>query len=66
MPARKLVNSSHLYKVVFDSIHEAVSILDTEYRILGANGAFLAELGFEESEVVGRKCFEVTHKRDLM
>ncbi len=65
MPVRKLVNSSHLYKVVFDSIHEAVSILDTEYRILGANGAFLAELGFEESEVVGRKCYEVTHKRDL-
>jgi diguanylate cyclase (GGDEF)-like protein/PAS domain S-box-containing protein len=49
-------------RTVMDSIDDAISILDvSDYRIIGCNAVFLKQVGLPEADVVGRKCYEVTH-----
>jgi PAS domain S-box-containing protein len=57
-------NKDSLQKIILDSMNDAVSIVDaSNFRILGVNRTFLEDLGFAEEEVVGRPCYEVTHRR---
>lgn len=51
-------------ETVINSIDEAISIIDIrDYSIIGVNRRFLKDLGLEEKEVIGRHCYEVTHRR---
>lgn len=44
------------------SIDDAVSIVDVnDFRILGANAAFLASVGLTEAEVLGQPCYELIY-----
>jgi len=50
-------------ETVINSIHEAISIIDIrDYTIIGVNQKFLEDLGLEEKDVIGRPCYEVTHR----
>ncbi len=62
--ARELQRSHDFVKTVLDSMRDAISIVDAEdFKIVGANTVFLREFRLSEDEVVGRKCYEVTHHR---
>ena len=51
-------------KTVMDSIDDAISIIDvSNYRIIGCNAVFLKQVGLAEADVVGRKCYEMTHNK---
>ena len=52
-------------RTVLDSMHDALSIIDTkDFRILSVNKQFLKNYGYESgSEVLGRTCYELTHNR---
>jgi PAS domain S-box-containing protein len=55
---------ANLQKIILDSMNDAVSIVDAStFRILGVNRTFLKDLGFTEDEVIGKHCYEVTHRR---
>ncbi len=57
--------SSEFAKTILDSITDSVSIINTDdFRIIGANRKFLEDFGKDESDIIGRTCFEVTHNRD--
>jgi diguanylate cyclase (GGDEF)-like protein/PAS domain S-box-containing protein len=48
---------------VFNSMHDAISVLDADtYKIIDVNAAFLSIHGFEKEDVVGKTCYEVTHR----
>jgi PAS domain S-box-containing protein len=50
-------------RAVFDSLKEAISIIDPiTMRIIFVNNAFLQEVDMEEEAVTGRLCYEVSHK----
>ncbi|MDP2900192.1 MAG: PAS domain-containing protein [Candidatus Bathyarchaeota archaeon] len=54
---------SDVSSVVFDSISDGILVIDPDdYTVLTANRAVLEELRMEEAEVVGRPCYEVTHR----
>jgi len=49
---------------VLDSVDEGFIVVDRSYRILAANRAFCNGVGHGMDGVVGRKCYEVSHRRD--
>lgn len=51
-------------ETVINSIDEAILIIDIrDYSIIAVNRRFLKDLGLEEKEVIGRPCYEVTHRK---
>jgi PAS domain S-box-containing protein len=62
---KSLRRSFTVTKTIIDSMNDAVSLIDVrDFRIIGVNRVFLKEYGFsDESEVVGKHCYEITHRR---
>lgn len=48
----------------FNSISDFVFILDAENNIVKVNKAFLDILGLKKEEVIGKKCYQVVHKKN--
>jgi two-component system cell cycle sensor histidine kinase/response regulator CckA len=53
-----------LLSSVLDGIGEGVVVMDREYRILTANKGYLVQAGSDIEDVVGRHCYEVSHRFD--
>jgi diguanylate cyclase (GGDEF)-like protein/PAS domain S-box-containing protein len=61
---RELQQSHDFVKTVLDSMSDPISIIDPgDFTIIGANTVFLREFKLSQDEVIGRKCYEVTHHR---
>jgi diguanylate cyclase (GGDEF)-like protein/PAS domain S-box-containing protein len=61
---RELQQSHDFVKTVLDSMSDPISIIDPgDFTITGANTVFLREFKLSKDEVIGRKCYEVTHHR---
>ena len=48
---------------IMEGLGDGVIVIDRDYTILDANVAAAASLGVEKSDMIGRKCFEVAHRR---
>ncbi|MBI5538316.1 MAG: sigma 54-interacting transcriptional regulator [Deltaproteobacteria bacterium] len=48
-----------MYPIIFDSIHEGVFTVDSEFRITSFNRAAERITGTRRSAAIGRKCYEV-------
>ncbi|MBI4285025.1 MAG: PAS domain S-box protein [Chloroflexi bacterium] len=61
--AEEAVRRAHEFQAtVLNATNDAVSLIDTsDYRILGVNHAFLKQHEVKETEVIGKKCYEVIH-----
>lgn len=56
--------SKEFTKTIFDNVNDSISIVDVEnFNIIDANKKFLDSLNVKKEDVVGKKCYEVTHKR---
>jgi PAS domain S-box-containing protein len=66
---RKLVKdalkkSMEFSETVFNSINDAISVIDVnDFRIIHVNSFFLKSYGLKKEEVIGKTCYEITHKR---
>jgi PAS domain S-box-containing protein len=49
---------------ILDEIDEAAFLLSKEFRIIGANKAFLNMLGLDKNKVLGEHCYKLTHNID--
>jgi PAS domain S-box-containing protein len=49
-------------QTVFNGIQDLILVITPDQVILDANDAFLRQMGYDRSEVVGKKCFEVYHQ----
>jgi len=57
--------SKEFSEAVINSMKDAISVIDVnDHRIIDANSVFLDNYGMKKEEVVGKKCYEVTHKRN--
>lgn len=60
----ELRNLKNFTDSVLNGISDAVSVIDVkDYKVVSANKAFLNILGMSMEEVVGKPCYELTHKR---
>jgi two-component system NtrC family sensor kinase len=54
------------YKSIMNElIQEDVMVIGFDYRILDVNDSLLKRLGLERKEVIGRHCYEITHRQGL-
>ncbi|MCG2773960.1 MAG: PAS domain-containing protein [Desulfobacterales bacterium] len=56
-----LIDAAAKWRTTFDSIVDAVSLMDREHTILQCNQAMADLVGKPFSEIVGRPCWEVVH-----
>ena len=57
----KLLAAAQEWRTTFDTIGDAVCLLDRENRILRCNQAMAGMLGKPFSEIIGRPCWELVH-----
>ena len=58
------LRAANFSRTVLNSMKDAVSVIDVkDFRIVGCNEVFLRELGFQEEDVIGKTCYEITHQR---
>ena len=55
------MNGERYYQAIINSVQEPILVIDRNYRIVDANEAARQAFG-EGIAIVGRACFEVTHK----
>lgn len=58
MAEEALKESERFLSSIFDSINDPFSILDREYRIVRANGAYAQMRNKRVHDLIGRKCYE--------
>jgi two-component system, NtrC family, sensor kinase len=49
--------------IINELIQEDVMVIGFDYRILDVNDSLLKRLGLERTEVIGRHCYEITHRQ---
>ncbi|NTU43602.1 MAG: response regulator, partial [Nitrospirales bacterium] len=60
-----LRRSKEFNETVLNSMNDAIAIIDTRtYAIVAVNKRFLQQLAQEESDVIGKTCYAVTHHRE--
>ncbi len=48
---------------MLDSLPDEVMVLDREYTITDVNTTFLRNMGYGRDEVIGRPCYQMSHRR---
>jgi len=60
---RRFLQASSIYKIVMnDLVNEDVLVIAPNHQIMDANDALLKKVGLSREEIIGRSCFEVTHR----
>ncbi len=59
---KQLDNATHTWETTFNAMAEGIYVLDADRNIIQANMAMAEILGVPLNRIVGRKCYEVTHK----
>ncbi len=54
--------AENLVTNMLEAVDEGFIVIGRDYSIISANRAFLAQVGLDLGQVVGRKCYEVTHR----
>lgn len=49
---------------VYNSLPNAVTLIDAQYRILWVNSAMVDTLGRKKEQIIGRRCYELIHSLD--
>lgn len=57
-----LLASESMKRKVLDSVDDGFIVVDQHYRILSANRAYCAHVDVSEDQVIGRHCYEVSHR----
>jgi PAS domain S-box-containing protein len=62
--AEKLAGRERYYRSLIHNLHEDIMVIDRDYVVTDINNTALRTLGLERGEVVGRRCFQVSHGLD--
>ncbi len=59
-----LKKAKEFSETVLNSMNDAISVIDIhDYRIIDVNTVFLDNYGLKKEDVIGKTCYEITHKR---
>ncbi len=50
-------------QALIDSQENPFVLIDSHYRVVAANGAYQAAYGLEATQIIGRYCYELSHRR---
>ncbi len=60
--AERLQRSRDFLDHVFNSMSDALMVIDRDYSIIDVNNCFLKNYSISREETIGYKCYEVTHR----
>ena len=64
--SQELFETNVLYKTMINElIQEDVLVIGHDYRILDVNNTVLNRLGLKREEVIGKYCYEITHRQSF-
>jgi PAS domain S-box-containing protein len=58
----KIRQSEEFIRGILDTVDEGFIVIGRDYRILTANKAYCAQVGQPVDEVIGKHCYELSHK----
>ena len=58
----KLRRSEEFIRNILDTVDEGFIVIDRDFRILTANKAYCSQVGEPCDSVIGRHCYEISHK----
>lgn len=63
--AQDLINKSKEFaETVINSMNDAIAVIDVnDFRITDVNSVFLKNCGMKKEELIGKTCYEITHKQ---
>jgi nitrogen-specific signal transduction histidine kinase len=60
---RGFLQANSIYKIIMnDVVNEDVLVIAPNHQIMDANDALLKKVGLRREEIIGRNCYEVTHR----
>ena len=59
-----LLRSESYYRSLLHYMHEGILVIAPDYVITDVNKKFLEETGYDRAEVVGKKCYHISHGYD--
>lgn len=59
---RQLALIENIAETIFSSIRDRVMIMQPDMKILDANRALLEWLGLKKEDVIGKHCYQITHR----
>ena len=59
-----LRKSEKFIRDILETVDEGFIVIDRDYRILSANKAYLHQVKMRLEEVIGRHCYEISHRID--
>lgn len=63
--SQELQEARAMYKMVINELlQEDVLVIAYDHRIIDVNDSLLEKLGLSRNEVIGRPCYEITHKQN--
>ena len=62
---RKLRQRNEEMETILNGIQDFILVINPDMSIVEANESFLQKMGYSRSEVIGRKCHEVYHRKEL-
>lgn len=59
----KIRENEKFIRSILDTVDEGFIVVDDEYRIMVANAAYCGQVDRTSEEVIGRHCYEISHKQ---
>ncbi|MBI5102941.1 MAG: PAS domain S-box protein [Nitrospirae bacterium] len=59
-----LRQSEQFIRSILDTVDEGFIVIDRDYRIITANKAYCRQVGGCDEKIIGRHCYEISHKTD--
>ena len=60
----ELLETKNFLETVLNGIQDSIMVIDGEFRILEVNEAVVKKLGRPRAQIVGARCYEVSHQAD--
>ncbi len=61
---KKIEDSEKEWRNIFNSIVDGIAIIDKNFNITKINKGFVELFGLPEEKIIGKKCYEIIHKKD--
>jgi len=61
---KKIEDSEKEWRNIFNSIADGIAIIDKNFNITKINKGFVELFGLPEEKIIGKKCYEIIHKKD--
>jgi len=61
---QQIINKEKYYRSILTHMHEDIFVIDREYNIVDINKHHLKTLDYSYDEVIGHKCYEISHRLD--